>query len=76
MVWQWEGPRQELHNYLELYLDLKKSRIESGEALSATRTLPVDSNILSGLLVRQKEIQKLMADSRSNPRLAEDFGGI
>ena len=74
MVWQWEGPRQELHNYLELYLDLKKSRIESGEALSATRTRPLDSNILSGLLARQKEIQKLMADSRSNPRLAEDFG--
>ncbi|MDD3878905.1 MAG: Hsp70 family protein [Syntrophomonas sp.] len=74
MVWQWEGPRQELHNYLELYLDLKKSRIESGEALSATRTLPVDSNILSGLLARQKEIQKLIADSHSNPHLAEDFG--
>ncbi len=74
MVWQWEGPRQELDNYLELYLDLKKSRIESGEALSSAGTRLVDSNILSGLLARQKEIQKLMTESHSNPRLAEDFG--
>lgn len=75
LVWQWESTRQELHNYLELHLDLKKSRITSGLALSTLGPTTETSNLLSGgLMARQFRIQQLMADSHSNPRLADDFG--